>query len=77
MATLTIRQLDDAVYARLKREAKANHRSVEAEVRYRLEREQPVDDGLALVARLRAAMVDPGPGYPGSVALIRDIRDEA
>lgn len=77
MATLTIRQLDDALYARLKREAKANHRSVEAEVRHRLETSVRKPAGnMSLADRFRATRVDPGPGYEGSVALIRAIRDE-
>lgn len=33
MAQMTVRDLDDAVYKRLKARAKANHRSLEAEVR--------------------------------------------
>ena len=78
MATLTIRNLDDVAYERLKRDARANHRSVEAEARVRL-------GGLAhkkigpdeMIARLRSARIDPGPDYEGSVALIRSIRDEA
>lgn len=77
MATLTIRQLDDALYAQLKREAKANHRSVEAEARHRLKHSvfKPAGD-VSLADRFRAAMVDPGPDYEGSVALIRAVRDE-
>lgn len=33
MGTLTIRNLDDEVIARLKQQAKTNHRSLEAQVR--------------------------------------------
>ena len=36
MATLTIRNLDDRVIERLKEQARANHRSLEAEVRHLL-----------------------------------------
>lgn len=77
MATLTIRQLDDAVYERLKRDAKANHRSVEAEVRRRLELSvnKPASEG-SLADRFRAVLIKPSPDYEGSVALIRSIRDE-
>ena len=77
MATITVRNLDDAVYERLKREAKVNHRSLEAEARLRLERPvgRPVAEG-SWVDELRQMMVDPGPGYEGSVALVRAIRDE-
>ena len=77
MATITVRNLDDAVYERLKREAKANHRSLEAEVRTRLG--QPIarpKGGLSLAEDFRRASIDPGPDYEGGVALIRQIRDE-
>lgn len=77
MATVTIRNLDNDAYARLKREAGANHRSVEAELRHRLEHgEDRAAAARAWVDRLRAARIDPGPDYEGSVALIRAIRDE-
>ena len=36
MGSLTVRNLDDAVIDQLKEQAKVNHRSLEAEVRYRL-----------------------------------------
>jgi len=74
MATLTIRNLDDNVYDRLKREARANHRSVEAEARLRLGQHPASQENWA--ERLRAAALDCGPDYEGSVALIRAIRDE-
>ena len=77
MATLTIRQLDDAVYDRLKVEARANKRSLEAEARYRLEHgtllQRPIG---GLADRFRQSMIDPGADYEGSVALIRAIREE-
>lgn len=77
MANLTIRQLDDAVYERLKRDAKANHRSVEAEARHRLA--QPATgrrDGESLAELFARVRVTPTADYEGSVALIRSIRDE-
>ena len=37
MATLTIRKLDDAIYDRLKAQARGNHRSIEAEVRHMID----------------------------------------
>lgn len=37
MATLTIRQLDDEVYERLRQRARANKRSLEAEARHLLD----------------------------------------
>jgi plasmid stability protein len=77
MATLTIRQLDDAVYEQLKRDAKANHRSIEAEARYRLALPRTERrDHEPLAERFRKIRVTPGPGYEGSVALVRAIRDE-
>ena len=77
MATITVRNLDDAVYERLKREAKANHRSLEAEARLRLERPlAKLAAASSWVDELRQMRVDPGPGYEGSVALVRAIRDE-
>ena len=36
MGTLTIRNMDDHVIEKLKKQAKANHRSLEGEVRYLL-----------------------------------------
>jgi plasmid stability protein len=39
MATVTIRNLDDAVVRKLKRQAKTNHRSLEAELRALLSEE--------------------------------------
>lgn len=78
MATITIRNIDDAVHQRLKRDAKANHRSLEAEARARIERNEetvakPYRDW---AEEFRRIAVDPGPDYEGSVALIRAIRDE-
>lgn len=77
MATITIRNVDDAVHARLKREAKANHRSLEAEARVRLERPgDQLAERESMADAFRRVMIDPGPDYEGSVALIRSIRDE-
>ncbi len=39
MGNLTVRNLDDSVIDQLKRRARANHRSLEGEVRYVLTRE--------------------------------------
>ena len=76
MATITIRNLDDALHAELKRDARANHRSLEAEARVRLGQKPKMIATESLADRFRRTMVDPGPGYEGSVALIRAIRDE-
>lgn len=75
MATLTIRNFDDDAYETLKRDARANHRSLEAEVRARLLGGTRPSKS-ELLDRLRASMIDPGPDYEGSVALIRSIRDD-
>ena len=74
MASLTVHDIDDEAYARLARDAAANHRSLEAEARVRIE--GPKMSRAELVERLWAARIDPGPDYEGSVALIRSIRDE-
>ena len=74
MATITVRNLDRAVYDQLKHDAKANHRSLEAEVRARLERPQLTR--ATMLDRLSAVRIPTGPDYEGSVALIRSIRDE-
>ncbi|RHW16767.1 hypothetical protein D1610_13635 [Sphingomonas gilva] len=77
MATLTIRKLDDAVYERLKAQAAANHRSLEAEARMLLEQIAP-DKG-DIIARLRESNTRyvAERGYaPDSLDLIRKMRDE-
>jgi plasmid stability protein len=77
MATLTIRQLDEEVYARLRERARANKRSLEAEARHLLDersRDLPalVEDLLEFHARMTAKH-----GLlPDSTPLIRQMRDE-
>ena len=56
MGVLTIRNVDDKVIAALKARAKANHRSLEGELRYLLSRYAVPDSNLGLVReRVRAA----------------------
>ena len=56
MGVLTIRNVDDDVIAALKARAKANHRSLEGELRYLLSRYAVPDSNLGLVReRVRAA----------------------
>ena len=56
MGVLTIRNVDDEVIAALKARAKANHRSLEGELRYLLSRYAVPDSNLGLVReRVRAA----------------------
>jgi plasmid stability protein len=76
MANLTIRNLDDAVVAKLKARAKAHHRSLEAELRALLSEAaaQPSrEDFQSLAARIRA-MTPEGP-QTDSTLLIREDRD--
>jgi len=77
MATLTIRNLDDAVYERWKTRAKANHRSLEAEVRLALSDAagpaETIEDMLEFHRRMRAKY---GP-MPDSTDVLRSMRDEA
>lgn len=77
MATLTIRQLDDAVYERLKARARENNRSLEAEVRVILG--ERTNKHAEAVARLRAFNERMALKYgtlPDSTELIRQMRDE-
>jgi plasmid stability protein len=77
MATLTIRQLDDEVYERLRERARANHRSIEAEARQLLDdraRDLPalVEDLLDFQKR----MIAKHGLLPDSTELIRELRRE-
>jgi plasmid stability protein len=80
MATLTIRKLDDGVYARLGDRARAHNRSLEAEVRTILEREatQPesfdIDAWLAEARALRRR-TPPLPDGRSSLDILRDERE--
>ena len=79
MATLTIRKLDDDVYARLKARAQRNGRSLEAEARVMLsERVGSFDGWIDDLAALRTEIgAKYGVGFAGnSVDLIRQVRDE-
>ncbi|MDE0128932.1 MAG: hypothetical protein OXQ86_05135 [Gammaproteobacteria bacterium] len=54
MGTLTIRNLDDGVIEKLKAQAKANHRSLEGEIRHALtQRADPLGRIEELRARIR------------------------
>lgn len=77
MATLTIRNLDDAVVDKLKHEAQANHRSLEAEVRDVLTRtvERPSRRELRALADEIAAMTPKDVVQTDSTLLIREDRD--
>ncbi len=76
MANLTIRNLDDAVVERLKNRAKANNRSLEAEVRDLLERSVgPMnrEEFIGLARRFRA--MTPNVPQTDSMILLREDRD--
>lgn len=67
MGVLTIRNVDDAVIVALKKRARANHRSLEGELRYLLERHALPKRGLGVVrerartfAAFRATPTVPG-----------------
>ena len=77
MATLTIRQLDDTVYERLRERARLNKRSLEAEARHLLD--ERTRDLPALVEDLlefHDRMVAKHGLLPDSTELIRDLRRE-
>lgn len=77
MGTLTIRNLGDSVIDSLKEQAKANHRSLEAEVRYILTHRV---DRSARIAQFRERTLDiarttPDVPQTDSVDLLRDDRE--
>jgi len=78
MATLTIRNLDDAVVEKLKLKAKANNRSLEAEVRVVLETSAKKPSRREVLAELDriAAMTPKGVKQTDSVELLRETREE-
>jgi len=77
MATLTIRQLDDGAYERLKVRASINRRSLEAEARHLLEeRARPLDAIVDDFARFHQTMLEKHGVLPDSVDDIRALRDE-
>ncbi|WP_010161338.1 FitA-like ribbon-helix-helix domain-containing protein [Sphingomonas sp. PAMC 26617] len=78
MATLTIRDLDDAVFERLKLRAAENHRSLEDEVAHMLSERSR--SGAEIVRDLRASFqrrVAEHGLSPDSVGIVRALRDEA
>ena len=61
MGVLTIRNVDDDVISALKARAKANHRSLEGELRYLLSRYAVPDSNLGLVRERARAAYGPAP----------------
>ena len=77
MATLTIRRLDDEVYERLRERARANERSLEAEVREILsEKARGRDAVIAEMMAFQEEMARKHGPLGDSTALIRQMRDE-
>jgi len=78
MATVTIRNLDPAVVEQLKRQAAANHRSLEAELRGILEqaakRALSRTEFVALAERIAA--MNPLPQDEDSDSVIHEAREE-
>ena len=78
MANLTIRNIDDGVVEQLKAQAKRNHRSLEAEVRTRLENSLFPSNRMMELRELAdriAAMTPRDIPQTDSVELIREDRD--
>ena len=77
MANVTVRNIDDEVIASLKAQAKANHRSLEGEIRHVLAqqalRSAGVEEFRERTARLHALTEDIP--QTDSVAMIREDRD--
>lgn len=80
MAQILVRDLDDAVVERLKARAKANHRSLQGEVKAILEREAPTrmtpDEMVHAIENWQAHWRRSGKTFSDSVDLIREARDE-
>ncbi len=76
MANLTIRNLDDEVVAKLKAQAKAHHRSLEAELRVLLSEAaaRPSREEF-LKAADRIAAMTPDVEQTDSTEIIREFRD--
>lgn len=78
MGVLTIRNVDDDVIAALKRRAKANHRSLEGELRYLLARHALPQPTLGVVrerARM-AASYRPAPNASGPALEVPEIETD-
>lgn len=76
MGVLTIRNVDDAVIVALKKRARANHRSLEGELRYLLERHAVPSRRLGVV-RERARIAHAYRPTPAAPATTSDVAQEA
>lgn len=77
MGNLTVRNLDNEVIDRLKRQARSNHRSLEAEVRHLLTRSVPSRLDMAAFRERSRRLAEMTAGSPqtDSTLLIREDRD--
>lgn len=77
MGTLTIRNIDDEVIARLKDRARQNDRSLEAEIRaiLRHEAQRPTGQERVALARRIAAMTPDDASQTDSTDIVRAARD--
>lgn len=75
MKTLTVREVPDAVYATLKSEAEANHRSLQEQVRWVLSKETQLRKGGFLGAARQWQRCFAGRTLGDSVADIRAGRE--
>ena len=78
MATVTIRNLDPALVEQLKRQAMANRRSLESELRAILAEaaQQALSRAEFVALAERIAAMNPGPQTVDSGELIRELREE-
>ena len=77
MVTLTIRQLDDEVYERLRLRARANNRSLEAEARHLLdERSRDIPGLVDDLEAFHQRMIAKHGLLPDSVETVREMRRE-
>ncbi len=77
MGTLTIRNLDDQVIERLKAQAKANHRSLEGEIRHTLTQRADSRGRMAEFRRRTRQLMSltAGTSQTDSVELLREDRE--
>jgi antitoxin FitA len=75
MAQIIVRNLDDSVVERLKKRAKTNGRSLEAEVRLILEQSAKVDMAAARSMAMDMRMRLKGRRFPDIAELIREDRE--
>lgn len=77
MATLTIRNIDDKLVSKIKKQAKKNHRSLEAEARFLLEKVMRSEHHVDLWELAdRIAAMTPKVRQTDSSEIIRKMRDE-